>query len=60
MSKTDLKSIMTSEDWVISELEYDETFGKYNFKATHVNGDVLEISKTAKHVDKILKEIENE
>tara|TARA_R110000796_G_scaffold22442_1_gene65079 strand:+ start:397 stop:579 length:183 start_codon:yes stop_codon:yes gene_type:complete len=60
MSKTDLKAIMLSEDWSISNLTYDEEFSKYHFTATHVNGQVLELSKTKKHVDKILKQIENE
>ena len=60
MSKTDLKAIMLSEDWSISNLTYDEEFKKYHFKATHINGEVLEISKTKKHVDKILKQIEDE
>jgi hypothetical protein len=60
MKKVDFKTIMLSEDWIISDLTYDKDFKKYNFKATHISGEVLEISKSKKHVDKILKQIENE
>lgn len=51
---------MLSEDWVISDLKYDEEFSKYHFVATHIDGEVLEISKTKAEVDKTLKQIEDE
>ena len=60
MKNTHLKTIILSEDWIISDLTYDEDSKKYHFKATHISGEVLENSKTKKHVDKILKQIEDE
>jgi hypothetical protein len=51
---------MLSEDWAISVLTYDKEFSKYHFKATHINGEVLEMSKTKEHVDEVIKELENE
>ena len=55
-----LREIMLSEDWAISNLTYDKEFSKYHFKATHINGEVLEMSKTKEHVDEVIKELENE
>tara|TARA_R110000803_G_scaffold97087_1_gene165232 strand:+ start:195 stop:407 length:213 start_codon:yes stop_codon:yes gene_type:complete len=60
MSKTDLKIIILSEDWIITDLTFDEEFGKYHVTASHISGKVIDFSKTKKHVDKILKDIENE
>jgi|TARA_R110000764_G_scaffold201171_1_gene286404 hypothetical protein len=60
MKKADLKTIILSEDWIISDLTYDEDSKKYHFKATHISGEVLENTETKKKVDKILKQIENE
>ena len=60
MKKADLKTIILSEDWIISDLTYDEDSKKYHFKTTHISGEVLENTETKKKVDKILKQIENE
>jgi len=60
MKKADLKTIILSEDWIISDLTYDEDSKKYHFITTHISGKVLENTETKKKVDKILKQIENE
>lgn len=60
MKNTDLRTIILSEDWTISDLTYDEDSKKYHFRTTHISGEVLENTETKNKVDKILKEIENE
>jgi len=60
MKKTDLKSIMISEDWSITDLEYNETKGVFSIKAKHISGYVLELCRDKEEVDKILNDIENE
>lgn len=52
------KDVILSVNWSVSELRYDKEFQMYHFTATHESGRVIEMSKTANHVDKILGEIE--
>jgi hypothetical protein len=60
MKKIELITIITNEDWIITDLTFDEELEKYTVSASHKSGEVVKLVRTKKLVDKILKQIENE
>ena len=60
MKKIELITILTNEDWIITDLSFDEELEKYTVLASHKSGEVVKLVKTKKVVDKILKQLEDE
>jgi hypothetical protein len=48
MKKIELITIMTNEDWIITDLTFDEELEKYTVSASHKSGEVSKNKKTGR------------
>ena len=54
---TNLRDVLTDDDWIVDDASYDEKTGKYNFKIRHKDGRQEELSRNRQYCDNLIKEL---
>ena len=54
---TNIREVLTDDDWTVDEAKYNSQTGKYEFKVTHVDGRKEEIHRNRQYVDILIKEL---
>ena len=58
--KPNIRELFVSDDWRVVDVDFNIKTGKYDFKAEHKNGILIEISRNCQYVDNLLDELQKQ